>query len=90
MPFSVTGSKGLPQANSARPSVQRYASSAVHSDCDVGFDSANTIGRALIRAMSCRTSGVNVPPTAATPMIAVGASVLTAVGKSAIGGWSCA
>ena len=51
MPSSVTGSNGLPQANSARPSVHAYACSAVHSDFDVGLDSANTIGRSLIRAI---------------------------------------
>ena len=32
--------------------------------------------------MVCSTSGVNAPPTAATPMIAVGLSVLIAARKS--------
>ena len=44
----------------------------VHSAFDVGFDSAKTIGRSLSRAIASSTSGVKVPPTAATPMIAVG------------------
>jgi hypothetical protein len=57
----------------------------VHSDWEVGFDSANTIGRSLSRAIASITSHVNAPPIAATPMIAVGRSVFTALRKSAIG-----
>ncbi|MHC2890986.1 hypothetical protein ACVIU4_002140 [Bradyrhizobium barranii subsp. barranii] len=38
-------------------------------------------------AIALSTSGVKAPPTAATPMIAVGFSVLIAVRKSAIGAW---
>ena len=51
----------------------------MHSDCDVGLDSAKTIGRSLIFAISSSTARVNVPPTAATPMMPVGLSVLMAV-----------
>jgi len=40
--------------------------------------------------MACSTSGVKAPPTAATPMIAVGLSVRIAVRKSPIGAWSWA
>ena len=62
----------------------------MHSACEVGFDSAKTIGRLLNFAISSSTSGVKVPPTAATPMMPVGFSVLIAVTKSSIGAWSCA
>ena len=62
----------------------------MHSALEVGLDSANTIGRSLSRAIACSTSGVNVPPTAATPMIAVGLSAAIAAAKSPIGACSCA
>ena len=37
-PFTCTGSNGLPVATMARPSDQAYASAAVSSAEDVGFD----------------------------------------------------
>ena len=48
------------------------------------------IGRLLISAIVLSTSGVKVPPTAATPMIAVGLSALIADRKSPAGacGWA--
>ena len=39
----------------------------MHSDLDVGLDSANMTGRALNSAIACSTSRLNVRPTAATP-----------------------
>ena len=90
LPPSCTGSYGLPHANSARPSVWRYASSAEHSAFEVGLDSAKMIGRLLICAIVCKTSGVKVPPTAATPIIALGFKSRTALRKSATGAWSWA
>src|SRR6478736_7108827 len=76
-PSRITGSNGEPHANSARPSDQRYACVAVHSALDVGFESANTIGRLLSEAMVRTTSSVKAPPTAETPTIAVGCNVFT-------------
>ena len=70
--------EGEPQANSTRPSDQRYAWVAVHSDLEVGFESANTIGRLLSAAIVRTTSSVKAPPTAATPMMAVGRNDFTA------------
>jgi hypothetical protein len=43
------------------------------------------MGRSFNSAMVCNTSGVNAPPTAATPTIAVGLSSLIAARKSVIG-----
>ena len=51
-PPSVTGSKGLPVATIARPSVHVYASSGVISVAEVGFDSGITIGCAWALAMT--------------------------------------
>ena len=59
--------KAADAAYRALLAIERNDTAAVRSAVDVGFDSANTIGRSLIRAMSCSTSGVKVPPTAATP-----------------------
>ena len=42
------GRTGCRTRTARGPPVQRYASSAVHSACEVGFDSAKTIGRLLI------------------------------------------
>jgi len=78
LPPTLTGSNGEPHAKSALPSDHRYACSAVHSDLDVGFDSANTIGRACSAAIFRTMSSVNAPPTAATPTMAVGRSADTA------------
>ena len=83
---SVTESNGEPQANSARPSDQRYACVAVHSALDVGFDSAKTMGRLLSADIVRTISSVKAPPTAATPMIAVGRSALTASSRLPTGG----
>ena len=47
-----------------RPSVTRYAASAVHSAQIVGFDIAKTIGRGLISPMALSTESVNNPPRA--------------------------
>jgi hypothetical protein len=90
LPPCSTGSNGLPEANSARPFDHAYACSAVHSDLDVGFDSANTIGRSLMAHIASITSRVNVPAVAATPMMAVGFSAFTAERKSATGACSWA
>jgi hypothetical protein len=63
----VTGSKGLPLANTQRPSVYLYASSAVHSALLVGLDKANTIGLLLIEAIFFNIDSVNTPEIADTP-----------------------
>src|SRR5512141_928238 len=78
-PPRVTGSNGDPQAKSARPSDHLYACSAVHSDCDVGLDSAKIIGRGLSCVILRTTASLKVPPTAATPMMHVGLSASIAV-----------
>ena len=43
-PFTCTGSNGEPVATMARPSDQAYASAAVSSADDVGFDKGKIIG----------------------------------------------
>jgi hypothetical protein len=54
------------------------------------LESAKTIGCLLISAIVRNTSGVNVPPTAATPMIAVGLRSLIADRKSPTDACACA
>src|SRR3954470_18115044 len=61
-PRYETAGNGLPLAKIARPSVQAYACSAVHSDCEVGLESAKTIGRGRWVAKVLSTSRVKVPP----------------------------
>ena len=55
----------------------------MHSAFDVGLESANTIGRSLMRAISSSTSLVNAPPTADNPMMPVGLSAL--IGRPYVG-----
>jgi len=62
----------------------------VHSEREVGFDSANTIGRSFIWVIVSMTSRVNVFGVAPTPMIAVGFNALTAPRKSPTGACACA
>jgi hypothetical protein len=50
----------------------------VHSDFDVGLESAKDIGRSFCAAIVRTTSSVKAPPTAATPMMAVGRNAFTA------------
>ena len=61
----------------ARPSDQRIASSAVHSDFEVGLESGKIIGRALIRAIARTTVSLKACATVETPMIAVGRTTST-------------
>lgn len=58
---------------------------AVHAALKVRLDSANTIGRALMCAISSSASRVKDPPVAATPMMAVGFGARTAARKSPTG-----
>ena len=69
-----------------RPSVTRYAASAVHSAQIVGFDIAKTIGRGLISPMALSTESVNNPPWPERPMSAVGRRARTAASRSGSGG----
>src|SRR5450759_651281 len=62
-PLYVTGSNGLPLANTARPSDHVYASSAVHSDFEVGFERAKMIGRWFMRAIASTTGLLTVSYT---------------------------
>eukprot|EP00290_Baffinella_frigidus_P007487 CAMPEP_0180118244 /NCGR_PEP_ID=MMETSP0986-20121125/1353_1 /TAXON_ID=697907 /ORGANISM="non described non described, Strain CCMP2293" /LENGTH=82 /DNA_ID=CAMNT_0022057181 /DNA_START=439 /DNA_END=687 /DNA_ORIENTATION=- len=66
---------GLPDANTARPSVHAYASFARHSALWVGLESAKMRGDTLISPIASTTSLVNAPERAATPMSADGLSV---------------
>ena len=45
VPSRTTGANGLPLVKIARPPLQLYACSAVHSALDVGFESAKITGR---------------------------------------------
>jgi hypothetical protein len=90
LPSTVTGSKGLPLANSTLPLVQVKASSAVHSALDVGLDSGKMMGRSLSLLISSTTSLLNILATVLTPMIAVGFSFLTQSAKSRTSSCSCA
>src|SRR5512137_305994 len=47
LPSRWQGGKGLPLAKMALPPDQRYASSALHSDREVGLESAKTMGRSF-------------------------------------------
>src|SRR5512146_512811 len=85
-----TGGKGLPLANTARPSDEANASFAEHSARDVGFESAKIIGRWLIRAIASITCRVKALATVLTPMMAVGLSDSIAAAKSLVGAWRCA
>lgn len=66
------GSKGLPDAKMARPSVHLYASSAVHSALAVGLESGNTMGCSVCLAISRTTSSENTPRQAVSPSRMVG------------------
>src|ERR1700733_8102533 len=77
-----TGGKGLPLAKTARPPDHVYASSAVHSECDVGFEYGKTIGRSLTRAMASMTARLKARATVLTPMITVGRRASIAAAKS--------
>lgn len=81
-PPNVTGSNGLPDANTAAPLDHLYASSGVHSAFEVGFDSANMIGRSLMADISPMTAWLNDFGSVDTPMRAVGLRVFTADSKS--------
>jgi hypothetical protein len=81
-PFRRTGANGLPLANSARPFDHAYASSAVHSDLDVGLDSAKMMGCSLKRAIASTTGRVKACAVPEMPMIALGLSRSTATSKS--------
>mmetsp|Transcript_2129 Transcript_2129/g.6321 ORF Transcript_2129/g.6321 Transcript_2129/m.6321 type:complete len:218 (-) Transcript_2129:297-950(-) len=77
-----TGSKGLPLANTARPPVQRYACSAVHSALDVGLLSAKMSGCSCASATARHTGSSNTPGTAHTPTSTDGRSRCTACRRS--------
>lgn len=70
----MTGWNGDPDAKTALPSVYLYASSAVHSAFEVGFERAKMIGRSLKLAIALIISGVNAPPIAAAPINTVGSN----------------
>src|SRR5659263_205994 len=89
-PLYVTGSNGLPLAYTARPSDHVYASTAVHSDFEVGFERAKMIGRWFMRAIASTIGLVNIPGVPETPMMAVGVMASTACRKSPMNAWSCA
>ena len=74
LPPRSPGRTGCRRRRARGPRLHLYACSAVHSDFDVGFESAKMIGRSLIAPSRARTSSVNAPPAAATPMMAVGLS----------------
>jgi hypothetical protein len=86
----VTGSNGEPQANSARPSDQRYACVAVHSAFDVGLDSANTIGRLLSDAIRAHDILGECAADRRDADDRVGRSAFTCVEQRAYGARSCA
>ena len=67
-----TSPNGDPLANNTRPSLNRIASSNVHSALDVGLESGKMIGRLLISDISMIASLVNEPACVLTPISAVG------------------
>ena len=67
LPFTSTGSNGLPVPTSARPLVQRNRSAGLASDFEVGFESGNMMGRSTWLAISRTISSVNAPVCAETP-----------------------
>ena len=86
----MAGGKGLPLAKMAFPADQRYASSAVHSDLEVGFDSAKTMGRSFMRDIASMTRWSNALGTVETPTMAVGRMASSAAWKSEAPGRSWA
>src|ERR1700741_4563563 len=89
-PATVNGGNGLPLAKIARPFDQVYASSAVHSDRDVGLEYGKMIGRSLISEMASMTFWLNSFGTVLTPIMPVGLSPLIASAKLPIGACSIA
>mmetsp|Transcript_25742 Transcript_25742/g.60719 ORF Transcript_25742/g.60719 Transcript_25742/m.60719 type:complete len:338 (+) Transcript_25742:96-1109(+) len=77
-PLSSTGSKGLPVATTARPSVHSYACCGVHSAMLVGLLIGMTIGRSAKSAVRRTTCSVNTFGTAARPSRHVGLRCSTA------------
>mmetsp|Transcript_6358 Transcript_6358/g.20017 ORF Transcript_6358/g.20017 Transcript_6358/m.20017 type:complete len:259 (-) Transcript_6358:770-1546(-) len=67
LPLYSTGANGDPVATMARPSVQWYACSAVHSALDVGFDIGMMIGRGAYLPNLVMTLSVKMPPTPVRP-----------------------
>src|ERR1700745_3232218 len=90
LPPTVSGGNGLPLAKIARPFDQVYASSAVHSDRDVGLEYGKMIGRSLISEIASITFWLNSFGTVLTPMMPVGLRALIAAPKSLIGSCSIA
>ena len=86
----TTGAKGEPDANTAVPRDQSIASCAVHSDLDVGLDSANTRGAACAAAIASTTACVKAAGCAETPMSAVGRSAATTASRTAPGATAAA
>ena len=71
-PFTGTGSNGEPVATMARPSDQAYASAAVSSADDVGFDNGKIIGVSTCRHMLRIAASEIVPLRPLTPRIRSG------------------
>merc|ERR1719430_1244714 len=66
-PFTCTSSKPVPLAKMQRPPVASWASCAVHSDLEVGFERGKMIGGASFWFIAESTSLVKRPPTAERP-----------------------
>ena len=64
-PASVSGAKGDPLANNARPPVPASASRNVHSAFEVGLLSGKMMGRAFSSAIACAQQGVGMRGLAA-------------------------
>ena len=79
--FASTGNF-VPEAKTTLPFVFSYASFAVHSDFEVGFDNENTIGRLFNFAISFKTGFENAFACAAAPINAVGLHFCTASSNS--------
>jgi hypothetical protein len=82
VPPWVIAVNGEPAAASARPSVHAASSAGVASAELVGFDSGNTIGRAVLAATARTTSSVNAPACPDSPSSAVAPARRTVVARS--------
>mmetsp|Transcript_6722 Transcript_6722/g.19006 ORF Transcript_6722/g.19006 Transcript_6722/m.19006 type:complete len:283 (-) Transcript_6722:639-1487(-) len=86
----------VPLANTARPPVHWYASSAEHSALDSGLDSAMMMGRSALSATASMTSRLKAPGTLAAPTSAEGRTLRTMSSRvapsprPARGGWASA
>ena len=81
-PSNSTGSKGLPVATTARPSLQASTSAGMASEFAVGLDKGKMIGLCVRAAISRTAASLNAPGWPLVPMRIVGDRCRTTLSRS--------